>query len=65
MILDSGRPKLTIVHDCRHLLVMMEEIELDYVQQPMGTSLSAAILDLDQRQGKVEEGISQSKDKLL
>ena len=53
---NSGRPKLTIVHDCRHLLVMMEEIKLDYTQQPTGTSLSAAILDSDRRQGKVEEG---------
>ena len=34
----------------------MKEIKLDNAQQPKGTSLSAAILDLDQRQGKVEEG---------
>ena len=35
---------------------MMEEIKLDYAQQPTGTSLLAAILDLDPRQSKVEEG---------
>ena len=29
---------------------------IDYAQQPTGTSLSAAILDLDRRQDKVEEG---------
>ena len=57
----------TKTYDCSRLqaFVSHDEIKLDYAQQPKGTSLSAAILDLDRRQGKVEEGNFSKKGRVI